>query len=98
MILYDFTCSSCGEGFEDLVDPGQLTGICPACQGLGERVMSAAHVGLLSGDPARTAESLKRRSHEHSLREARKNVDQFASRLGGTPKSQSKWNIRSSKS
>jgi hypothetical protein len=48
-------------------------------------------------DPAAKRQALMRRSHEHTMREARSNPEKLADSLGGTPKAQAKWNVRSSK-
>lgn len=97
VILFDFHCDVCDNSFEALVPQGVTQELCPLCGVEASRVLSAAHIGLLN-DPARRAESLQKRSYEHTISEARKNQERLAQQLGGTPKSQSPWNVRSSKS
>lgn len=97
MILYDFMCE-CGEQFEALAQSGAVEEACPACGRQAPRVMSAPHVGVLLGDPVRTAAALKKRSHEHSVSQAKKNAEKIASSLGAVARAQNRWNLRSQKS
>lgn len=96
MILYDFHCEHCDQRFEALVDSGETQAECQ-CGEMADRVMSAPHVGVLN-DPAAREAALRRRSHEHSMREAKKNPEQLASKFGARAKVQQPWNLRSRKS
>ncbi len=93
MILLDFHCS-CGNDFEDLVSSGDFQAPCPVCGQQAERVLSAPRVGVYN-DKARVAEALRQRSQDHSMREAKSNLEEHAAKLGGKPRAQAKWNIRS---
>jgi putative FmdB family regulatory protein len=93
VILLDFHCDPCGASFEDLVSRGTLTADCPHCGKVGNRVMSAPRVGVYN-DAAKRTEALKKRSMEHTAREAKSNQELLAKKLGGKPKAQAKWNIR----
>lgn len=96
MILYDFHCATCGHEFEALVRAGEDTAECPECGANADRQMSAPRVGLYN-DPNVRAAALRKRSEEHSLREAKKNVEEHAAKMGAKPAAQAKWNIRSQK-
>jgi len=94
VILYDFHCEACDHAFESLVTRGSTEEPCPLCGVNASRVLSAAHVGLIGSDPLRRAEALQKRSHDHSVGEAKKNPERLARAYGAKPKSQARWNIR----
>lgn len=94
MILYDFLCSSCGNVFEALVlSHFQDSETCSKCGGKASRLMPAPKVGTMH-DPLVKAEALKKRSFEHSVKEARKDPEKLASKLKAKPKVQNPWNLR----
>lgn len=93
---YDFHCSACDEIFDALVASEQRQEECPTCGEASERILSAARVGLYN-DPSAQSAALRKRSYDHSMREAKKNAEQIASKMGGVAKAQSPWNIRSKK-
>jgi putative FmdB family regulatory protein len=45
MPMYDFECSSCGNGFEEIVPSDAPPPPCPACGAATERLLSAPMVG-----------------------------------------------------
>lgn len=97
MPLYDFYCEQCDEEFEDIQPMDVSEVLCKLCCNVkAQRIMSAVNLGFLN-DPERKKESLARRSYEHSMKEAKKNAEQIASKVGGVAKPQSPWNIRSQK-
>lgn len=91
MPLYDFCCLTCEAVFEDIVPYTQKSVFC-SCGGVATRILSAK-IGLLN-DPNKRAESLKKRSHEHSVKQMRENPERLARLTGGQPRSQTPWNIR----
>lgn len=91
--VYDFYCPICEEKFDAIVDKNTVKEVCPDCGEDSEKVFSAPRVGKYN-DPTVRREALIKRSHEHSVKEARKNAEQLAKKMGGKPKSQSPWNIR----
>lgn len=83
-IVHDYVCDDCGTEWEDLVSKDTKSSTCPNC-GLETTtpVISATGIAafsLLSKDAR--AESLKKRSRDHSKREMKRNSDEI----------QSKWN------
>lgn len=97
MILHDFQCSSCETNFEALVPSEQTQTECVECGATAERVISAPHVGVMN-DPTVRGEALRKRSHEHSVRQAKQNPERLASKVGGEPRVQNPWNVRTRKS
>lgn len=93
---YDFHCSSCDSRFDALVDSDATEETCPNCGAMASRTVSAVRVGAYN-DPAAKSAALKKRSYEHSMKEAKKNADQIAAKMGGHAKAQAKWNLRSQK-
>lgn len=93
---YDFTCIPCSVNFEDLVPSGASNTECPQCGEKAQKIMSAPRVAVYT-DPAAKKQALAKRSYDHSMREAKKNAEQIASKMGGVAKAQSPWNIRSKK-
>ncbi len=72
--LYDFKCldEGCGNEFEFLTaDPDEVVE-CEVCEHSAKRLMSAPLLGLISNDPERKKESLKKRSEDHTKREQRR--------------------------
>jgi putative FmdB family regulatory protein len=98
VILYDFHCTACDHRFESLVSKGTDQELCPLCGVEASRIVSAPHITVIGKDPARKAEALAKRSHEHTVREAQKNPEKIAKAYGGTPRAQQRWNLRSQKS
>lgn len=92
MIMYDFDCENCGM-FESLVNKDQTTELCPKCGSVSNRILSAPYIGSMN-DPVKRAETLKKRSKDHSLKEAKDNPEKLASQIGGRPKVQNAWNVR----
>ena len=91
MPLYDFECLTCETVFEKIVPSTQKAAFC-ACGGVGRRLISA-RIGLLN-DPNKRAESLKKRSKEHSVKQMRENPERLAKLTGAKPRSQNPWNVR----
>jgi predicted ATP-dependent serine protease len=94
--VYDFYCELCDEKFDAIVDKNTVKHVCEACGNDASKVFSACRVGKYN-TPEATSAALQKRSHEHSVKQARKNAEQLASKLGGVAKPQAKWNIRSTK-
>jgi putative FmdB family regulatory protein len=92
MMMRDFDCEVCGT-FESLVNNDQVDEVCPTCGKSCKRILSAPYIGSMN-DPVKRAETLKKRSKEHSLKEAKANPEKIASQLGGKPKVQNLWNVR----
>ena len=92
---YDFRCFDCGD-FDALCEKGEETEACPECGQDCQKVASAPSLGFMN-DPSKRAAELKRRSKAHSIKEARANPEKLAKTMGGKPKAQAKWNIRSQK-
>jgi len=97
VILYDFTCGDCGQ-FEGLVVSGTEEAQCPRCGSMAARALSAPNVWVIGNDPVRKSEALRKRSYDHSMKEARKNAENIASKMGGVARAQTPWNVRSQKS
>lgn len=97
MPMYDFRCGKCGNLFEDLVSSDTKVVECWMCGDPAERLPCAPNLGFLESDPQRKKEALAKRSYDHSMKEAKKNAEQIASKMGGVAKPQSPWNIRSTK-
>lgn len=51
MPMYEFSCQGCGAVFEELCTRDAETCACPACDGQGHRLMSAATPKLRLGSP-----------------------------------------------
>lgn len=101
MKYFDFKCSECDYIFEDLVDSNTTELLCPVCEdddleSRAYKIMSSPRI-MTSADPAVKAEMLRKRSHDHSVKEARKNAEHIASKLGGVAKPQAPWNLRKKK-
>jgi tRNA G26 N,N-dimethylase Trm1 len=92
MIMYDFACETCGI-FESLVNKDQITELCHTCGAVSNRMISAPYIGSMN-DPVKRSETLKKRSKDHSLKEAKNNPEKLASQIGGKPKVQNSWNVR----
>jgi putative FmdB family regulatory protein len=89
MQLRDFRCV-CGLDFEDLVESSDvLSATCPSCGQAAERIISAPHIGV-TNDPAKRAEILRKRSHEHTIKELKKEPE----RHGFEAADRKPWNIR----
>ena len=97
MILHDFQCGECGVSFEALVNSGAQTEECHTCGKEAQRAMSAPKIRSVINDPSRTSEALKRRSHAHSVAEAKANPERLSRMVGGRPAAQGRWNIRTPK-
>lgn len=98
MILLDFYCLDCDFVFEELVKRDEKHKvICTSCGGKTRQKISAKNIFLNDPSSFRFRETLMRRSRDHSIREAKKNVDEFAKKWDATPKSQARWNIRKRK-
>ena len=78
------------------MDSGETSTACQ-CGAMAERVISAPYVGVMN-DPTVQAEALRKRSREHSIREAKANPERLAGQYGGRAKVQQPWNLRSRKS
>ena len=99
LIMLDFTCPNCDCKFEDLVDSKERVAPCPECNTEAPQRVSATIATVGPPGSERFQEVMRKRSHDHSVKEAKKNVDQLASKFGSgaKPRAQSKWNIRSHK-
>lgn len=95
--MYDFKCTSCEHRFDRVVDRDDTTAECPECGDTADKVMSAPRIGRYN-DPAVKSAALRKRSYEHSMREAAKEPERIAKKLGVEPKVQNRWNLRSTKS
>jgi hypothetical protein len=98
VILHDFYCVNCDMRFEDYVASDVYQTVHEPCGNRAERVMSAPHVGTMN-DPNARAAALRKRSHEHTMKEARSNADRLAAQMGGSarPRVQQPWNLRTQK-
>jgi len=93
---YDFCCDDCVLTFDALVDKEATEEPCPDCGKPAYKIMSAPSI-ITGNDPESRKQKLLKRSQEHTRSEHKKNPEKLAAQLGGTPKAQSPWNIRSSK-
>jgi putative FmdB family regulatory protein len=98
MILLDFNCPDCHLIFEELVDRDKRVAKCPKCGAESKQRVTAKTGHLNNPGSPEVAEALRKRSYDHSVREARRNPEKIASKLGGVPRSQQPWNLRNKKS
>lgn len=92
MILRDFHCDACNVRFEDYVSSGDdRFAACPKCGVPCELVLSAPRVGVYN-DPAAKNAALKKRSHDHSMREMKREPEKYGFKAGD----KRPWNLRSS--
>ena len=92
--MYDFYCDVCDIRIEALVDKDTESIICGDCDLPAKKAPSAPKLQTIINDPVRQSAALRKRSRDHSFKEAKRNQEQLASKLGGKPKSQTPWNIR----
>lgn len=97
LILLDFYCPGCGGTYEDLVESKDRKSTCPECHAEAQQRLTAK-TGFLSNPASpEVAAALRKRSHTHSVREARRNPEKLASSFGATPRVQQQWNLRDRK-
>ena len=74
--LWEFNCENCSNVWEDLVEEKESS--CPECKQLSTTTSLSINLGAFSMlSPAAKAESLKRRSAEHTHRELKKEPERF---------------------
>lgn len=93
MFLRDFLCEGCNERFEDYVSSSQdRFAPCPQCGQPCEIVPSVPRVGAYSmKDTAGRAEVLKKRSHEDTMKNLKKEPEKHGFKAAAPP---SRWNFR----
>lgn len=92
MILRDFRCEGCNKQFEDYVSSSDRFSACPDCGQPCEMVLSAPRLGVYN-DPQIKAEALKKRSHDHTISELKKEPEKHGFLGADKPKG---WNINRS--
>jgi len=92
-LVKDFYCYECDLRFDSLVKRDVTNSACPTCSVSCESVISAPRLGKYNDPTARAAE-LKQRSHNHTMKELKKQPEKY----GFTGADRSPWNVRSSKS
>lgn len=95
-VSHDFVCPECGFKFDDLVPRGNTTTLCQECGETAAVTVSAPSLGFMN-DPNRRAAALKKRSEEHSVKQARANPEALAAKLKAKPRVQNAWNVRTPK-
>ena len=94
LIMLDFHCTDCGATFEELVDREARKATCEC--GVEATQSVTAKTGFLNDSGSqRVADTLRKRSFDHSVKMHRDNPEALASRIGGTPAVQQKWNVHS---
>lgn len=78
-MMYDFICTKCEHKFEELVQNKNVkTTKCPECKGKAKYTISAVRTGMYSiQDAAGRREMLKKRSHEDTVKNVRKEPERF---------------------
>lgn len=71
LIVKEFHCDDCNDIFEDLVETKTSFAPCPTCGQPCEKILSAPFLGQMN-DPQKRNEALRKRAHEHTLKEMKK--------------------------
>jgi putative FmdB family regulatory protein len=71
MPIYEFRCSDCGERFEELVATSAPAPECPACGGIGERMLSPISPPGRIPRGAKVRDSESRRREREAARQER---------------------------
>lgn len=89
MILRDFYCATCDVTFEEYVSKDDRTAKCQKCGNDAESVLSAPRIGVYHDPKARSA-ALRKRSHDHTIREMKKEPERY----GFEADDKRRWNLR----
>ena len=90
MFVRDFHCDPCNHRFEDYLSSGEdRHATCPKCGMPTEAVLSAPRVGVYN-DPAVRATALRKRSHNHTMSEMKREPERYGFKAGD----KRPWNIR----
>lgn len=92
MKVFDFMCEPCNVIFDELVENDERFLPCPECTQPAERIISAPLIGKMN-DPATRAATLRKRSHDHTM----KNLSKEPEKYGFQKDVHRRWNIRGRK-